>query len=354
MYNNIYENRKVLVTGHTGFKGSWLSLWLKLLGAKVYGYALSPNTNPSMFRILNLEEKLDGSIIGDILDEAQLNSTLGEIKPEIIFHLAAQPLVLLSYEQPTMTYKTNVIGTLNILEAARKTPSVKAVVNVTTDKCYENKNTIHAYSEDDAMGGYDMYSSSKGCAELLSASYRRSFLQNEGSYALATARAGNVIGGGDWARDRILPDCIRAVMNDTSIEIRNPSSIRPWQYVLEPIHGYLLLGQKLLESGDKYAQSFNFGPDNSDTHTVTEIADEVVRVFGKGKVNIINRSTHYEAGLLTLNIDKAKKVLNWVPTYDAKTAIHETVEWYRHFYDNDTDMYEFTIEQIKKFEENIK
>ena len=354
MYNNIYQNKKVFITGHTGFKGSWLTIWLKLLGAKICGYSLNPNTSPSMFEELNIGNRIEKSVIGDILDETHLNSIISEFNPDIIFHLAAQPLVLLSYEEPLLTYKTNVIGTLNVLEAARKTNSVKAFVNITTDKCYENDNTEHAYIEGDPMGGYDMYSSSKGCVEILSSSYRRSFLQSGSGYALATARAGNVIGGGDWAKDRLIPDCVRAIADDKNIEIRNPKSTRPWQFVLEPLHGYLTLGQKLLESGKEYAQSFNFGPDYNDTRTVEQIANNVVNIMGKGRVNAVENTFNHEASLLTLDSGKALKYLNWCPTYNVEDAITETVNWYKHFYNKDTDMYELTVKQIKNFEDSIK
>ena len=232
MLEDIYKNKKVFLTGHTGFKGSWLSLWLVSLGAKVCGYSLSPNTNPSMFEELKISEKIEKSIIADILDEQKLNAAMSDFQPDIVFHLAAQPLVRLSYSEPKMTYETNVIGTLNVLEAARKCKSVKAFVNVTTDKCYENKEVKKGYKEDEPMGGYDMYSSSKGCVEIMSSSYRRSFLQAESGYAMACARAGNVIGGGDWALDRLIPDCIRSINKGIDIEIRNPTAVRPWQHVL--------------------------------------------------------------------------------------------------------------------------
>jgi len=354
MYNNIYQNKKVFITGHTGFKGSWLSIWLKHLGANVCGYSLAPNTTPSMFKELNIADRIEKSVIGNILDDELLNVTISEFNPDIIFHLAAQPLVLFSYEEPVLTYKTNVIGTLNVLEAARKVQSVKVFVNVTTDKCYENNETTHAYTENDPMGGYDMYSSSKGCVEILSSSYRRSFLQSENSFALATARAGNVIGGGDWAKDRLIPDCIRAVADNKDIQIRNPKSTRPWQFVLEPLHGYLTLGQRLLESGKEYAQSYNFGPDYNDTRTVEQIANNVVSIMGKGKVITGENLSCHEASLLTLNSDKANKYLNWCPTYNVEKAVEETLNWYRHFYNNDTDMYNFSISQIKNFEDSIK
>ncbi len=352
MFNNIYKGKKIFITGHTGFKGSWLSLWLTLLGAEVCGYSLRPNTKPSMFNVLELNTKIKKSIVGDILNYDLLEKSILDFKPDIIFHLAAQPLVRLSYSEPLLTYHTNVIGTLNILEAARKCPTIRAFVNITTDKCYENKEVNRGYKEDEPMGGYDMYSSSKGCVEIMSSSFRRSFLNN--SYALATARAGNVIGGGDWALDRLIPDCICAINENKTIEIRNPNSVRPWQHVLEPLSGYLLLGQRLLENGHTYADGFNFGPKEENILTVEEVAKMVCKIFGKGNVVVGNKSSLHEANLLMLNIDKAKRVLKWEPTYDAEFAIKETIEWYKHFYIEDCDMFEFSIKQIENFKERIK
>lgn len=284
MFDDIYKNKKVFITGHTGFKGSWLSLWLKKSGAVVMGYSLENNNQPSLFKSLGLNEIVDYSITGNILDTGKLEKTMAEFKPDIIFHLAAQPIVRLSYIEPVLTYQTNVIGTLNVLEAARKTESVRAFVNVTTDKCYENKEINKGYKEDDPMGGYDMYSSSKGCVEIMSSSYRRSFL-NDGFY-MATARAGNVIGGGDWAADRLIPDCIRAINDNKKIEIRNQNAVRPWQFVLEPLSGYMLLGQKLLEGNREFARGFNFGPYEDSVLRVGEVAKKVCEVYGKGEIVI--------------------------------------------------------------------
>ena len=352
MFNNIYQGKRVFLMGHTGFKGSWLALWLTKLGAEVCGYSLAPNTEPSMFKELSIENRIAKSVIGDILDDAALEKTMQDFQPEIVFHLAAQPLVRLSYAEPVLTYKTNVIGTLNVLEAARKCPSVKAFVNITTDKCYENKEVNRGYREDEPMGGHDMYSSSKGCVEIMSSSFRRSFLQK--GYAMATARAGNVIGGGDWALDRLIPDCVRFINAGQKIEIRNPVAVRPWQHVLEPLSGYLLLGQKLLEHGLHYADGFNFGPNEASVLKVAEVAQKVTEFYGKGEVIVHKRDDLHEANLLMLNIEKAEKVLGWTPTYTANQAIEKTVEWYRHFYAKDTDMYKFTINQIENYEESIK
>ena len=357
MFNNIYLNKKVFLTGHTGFKGGWLALWLTKLGAKVCGYSLAPNTNPSMFVKLDIENKIEKSIIGDILDYEKLNKSIQDFQPDIIFHLAAQPLVRLSYSEPILTYKTNVIGTLNVLEVAKNCKSVKAFVNVTTDKCYENKEVNRGYKEDEPMGGYDMYSSSKGCVEIMSSSFRRSFLQEENTYAMATARAGNVIGGGDWALDRLIPDCIKSINQNIPIEIRNPVAVRPWQHVLEPLSGYLLLAQKLLEEGKKYGgkytSGFNFGPNEESVLRVAEVAQKVCEYYGEGDVVVYKHDNLHEANLLMLNIEKAEKVLDWTPTYTADIAISKTVDWYKHFYKKDADMYEFTMKQINNYEESI-
>ncbi len=354
MFNNIYKGKRVFLTGHTGFKGSWLALWLTKLGAEVLGYSLEPNTSPSMFEALNIEKKISKSVIGNILDSEKLEQAMIEFQPDIVFHLAAQPLVRLSYSEPLLTYQTNVIGTLNVLLAAKKCQSVKAFVNITTDKCYENKEVNRGYKEDEPMGGYDMYSSSKGCVEIMSSSFRRSFLQDEEGYAMATARAGNVIGGGDWALDRLIPDCVRYINAEQKIEIRNPVAVRPWQHVMEPLSGYLLLGQKLLEEGKKYADGFNFGPNEESVLRVAEVAQKVVDNYGKGEVVVHKRDNLHEANLLMLNIEKAAKVLGWTPTYTADVAIARTVDWYKHFYAQDTDMYNYTMEQIQEYEENIK
>ena len=251
-----------------------------------------------------------------------------------------------------MTYKTNVIGTLNVLEAARKCSTVKAFVNITTDKCYENKEINRGYREDEPMGGHDMYSSSKGCVEIMSSSFRRSFLQE--GYAMATARAGNVIGGGDWALDRLIPDCVKFINAGQKIEIRNPVAVRPWQHVLEPLSGYLLLGQKLLEHGLHFADGFNFGPNEDSVLKVADVAQKVTEFYGRGEVVVHKRDDLHEANLLMLNIEKAEKVLGWTPTYTANQAIEKTVDWYKHFYAQNTNMYEFTMNQIKEYEESIK
>ncbi len=351
MIFDIYKGKKVFLTGHTGFKGSWLSLWLTMLGAEVFGYSLAPNTSPSMFEELDISSQIN-SVYADILDRETLNKSMEAFEPDVVFHLAAQPIVRLSYFEPIMTYETNVIGTLNVLEAARKCKSVTAFVNVTTDKCYENKEINRGYTEDEPMGGHDMYSSSKGCVEIMSSSYRRSFL-TEG-YAMATARAGNVIGGGDWAADRLIPDCVRFINNNNPIEIRNPIAVRPWQHVLEPLSGYLLLGKLLLEQGQKYADGFNFGPYDESVLTVAEVAKKVVEIYGKGEVKVHKKDELHEAGLLMLNIDKAQKILGWKPVFSASEAIKETVEWYREFYNGNPKMIEYTLRQIQSYQNRIE
>ncbi len=351
MFNNTYQGKRVLITGHTGFKGGWLTLWLQELGASVCGYSLPPNTQPALFEAVHVEQGIT-SVFGDLADTAKLEKTFQDFQPEIVFHLAAQPLVRLSYSEPVQTYQTNVMGTLNVLEAARKCKSVQAFVNITTDKCYENKEVARGYKEDEPMGGYDMYSSSKGCVEILSSSYRRSFLQEPGTYALATARAGNVIGGGDWAQDRLIPDCIRSIEAGQEIEIRNPHATRPWQHVLEPLSGYLLLGHLLYTQGKKFAQGFNFGPHEDSVLTVAEVAKQVVQNYGKGTIKVHKKDNLHEANLLMLNIDKAHQVLGWTPTYNAQEAIAKTAVWYQHFYKGE-EMRSFTLKQIQNYEENI-
>lgn len=349
MFKDFYKGKKVLVTGHTGFKGTWLTLWLKSLGANVCGYSLAPNTSPSMFEELKVSEGIK-SVIGNILDQDLLNRTFEEFKPEIVFHLAAQPIVRLSYKEPVSTYETNVIGSLKVLEAARKCGTVKAFVNVTTDKVYENNESGRNFEETDPFGGYDPYSSSKGCVEIMSASYRNSFLQDDNSYAMATARAGNVIGGGDWALDRLVPDCVRSINKDIKIEIRNPVAVRPWQHVLEPLSGYMLLAEKLYTEGKKYAEGFNFGPREDSVLTVANVSQKITEYYGKGEVVIHKTDNLHEAKLLMLSIKKSKQVLNWEPVLSADEAIKNTVLWYKKFYSGE-NMQDFTLEQINNFQE---
>lgn len=350
-FNNIYKDKVVLVTGHTGFKGSWLSIWLNELGAKVVGYALDPYTDKDNYVLSRLQDKIV-DIRGDIRDLNKLQQVFDTYKPEYIFHLAAQPLVRLSYDIPVETYEINVMGTINVLECVRKTPNTKVGIFITTDKCYENKEQLWGYKETDALGGYDAYSSSKGAAEIAINSWRQSFM-NPNEYdthgkAIASVRAGNVIGGGDWAKDRIIPDCIRAIEGDKNIEIRSPKSIRPWEHVLQPLSGYLLLGQKMTEEPVKYSEAWNFGPHLESIVTVKEVADILVKQYGKGQViDVSNQEMLHEAKLLNLDISKAIFKLNWEPNLNIEQALQYTVEWYKRY--SDENVYELCVEQIEKF-----
>lgn len=335
-FTNTYRDRRVLVTGHTGFKGSWLCLWLKEMGAKVIGYSLLPPTQPNHFDLLNLSIT---SLIGDIRDRDFLVKSFQEHCPEIVFHLAAQPLVRRSYLDPVETLETNVIGTINVFEACRKTASVKAIVNITSDKCYENKEWVWGYRENDPMGGYDPYSASKGCAELVTSCYRRSFFKEDMNLQtpkvlLASARAGNVIGGGDWAEDRLIPDIMRATSNGEKVIIRNPNSVRPWQHVLEPLSGYLLLGHKLLEEKNEFAEGWNFGPNEENNITVEQII-KIIKHHWKNVDYVIETKPDnpHEAGLLKLDCSKARSILNWKPVWNTNKAIELTTRWYKTFYE---------------------
>jgi CDP-glucose 4,6-dehydratase len=348
MFNKFFKNKKILITGHTGFKGTWLTTWLLKSGADVCGFSLEPNTNPSMFEKLKLKEKINHNI-GDIRNIEQIEKVVKDFKPEIVFHLAAQPLVRLSYKEPKLTYETNVMGTLNLFEAIKKVDSVKTIINITTDKCYENKEWVWGYRENEPMGGYDPYSSSKGCVELLSSSYRRSFFE-ERNINLSTVRAGNVIGGGDWAKDRLLPDIIRSISEDKEIIIRSPKATRPWQHVLEPLSGYMLLAKETFEN-KKNVGAWNFGPNDNDVLTVEQVLNIAIKNWGKGNYTVENNNKNpHEAMLLKLDISKAKHYLKWNPTYNAEKAIEKTINWYKNYYENNKDMYEYTIKQIEEFE----
>ena len=349
---SFWQGKRVLVTGHTGFKGSWLSIWLQKMGAEVAGYALPPQTLQDNFVVSGLASRM-WHVEGDILDTEKLEKVFAQFAPEIVFHLAAQPLVRLSYEQPRLTYETNVMGTLNVLEAMRRTPSVKAAVMVTTDKCYENRETDRGYKESDPLGGYDPYSSSKACAEILIASYRSSFFGGKGAAAIASARAGNVIGGGDWAKDRILPDCMRALQRDIPVKLRNPESVRPWQFVLEPLRGYLMLAESLWGQGEEYGSAWNFGPKEDTLSTVREVAEAVVRNYGRGSIEVEQQlGAPHEAGLLCLDITKAREVLGWQPTLDLEETVRMTVEWYRDC--SSMDSYDLCLSQIGTYMQKCK
>lgn len=348
MENLFWKNKRVFITGHTGFKGSWLSLWLTMLGAKVVGYALSPN-NPSLFDLLKLEGEMK-SIIGDINDQDYLKKSIMAAKPDIVIHLAAQALVLDSYEKPTETYMTNVMGTLNLLECVRQSNTVKTVLVITTDKCYENRERIWGYREEDALGGYDPYSSSKACAEILCASYRRSFLEKRG-IVLATARAGNVIGGGDWAKNRLVPDCLRAIANGEKIVVRNPNALRPWQHVLEALRGYLMLIEKMYTEGEKWAGAWNFGPNDTSIVKVGVLVEKLCRIYNSTYEIKQNHSAPHEAGMLRLDSSKANFYLGWKSMLGIDETLLFISEWDKH-YNAGSDMCSVSKRQIDKY--NLK
>lgn len=334
LYSAIYKGKKVFLTGHTGFKGSWLALWLTQLGAIVKGYSLKPDTSPSHWDLLNLDLE---SVYGDIRDRSKLEKELSDFKPDIVFHMAAQPLVRLSYSNPFETYETNVLGTLALFEGCRKTESVRAIINITTDKCYENKEWLWGYRENDVMGGHDPYSSSKACSELMTSSYRRSFF-NPNEYGkthqvlLASVRAGNVIGGGDWASDRLIPDIMKAAACGKSVLIRSPNATRPWQHVLEPLSGYLLLGQRLLEGEINFAGAWNFGPDQEGNLRVKEVTKLIRKEWDSINIELgENPSDLHEATLLMLDCSKAKKLLHWKPIWKHET-FKKTAAWYKTYY----------------------
>ena len=344
---NFWSGRSVFLTGHTGFKGGWLALWLTEMGAKVYGYSLDATTSPNFFKIVNLKDKIENSTIGDIRNLSDLIKSIKAAKPSIIFHMAAQALVRKSYDDPIETYTTNVIGTVNILEAARKVDTVEAIINITTDKCYENKEWNRPYRETDRLGGFDPYSSSKACSELVTAAYRNSFLKTE--IKVATARAGNVIGGGDWSQDRLLPDFFRSINNNEVLHIRSPDAVRPWQHVLDPLFGYLILAEKLIENGNNFAESWNFGPDESGSKTVMWILDRISKKFASAKWIIDKQEQKHEATLLKLDISKAKSKLGWTPKWTLENAIDNTAEWHI-AYQNNEKISEFSIKQIKLYQ----
>lgn len=325
--HSAYKNKRVFITGHTGFKGSWLTFWLQEIGAEIAGYSLAPD-ELSHFNLLNLKVK---NYFNDINDEKTLEKAMMEFKPDIVFHLAAQPLVRDSYDDPITTYNTNVTGSLKVYLAALKA-NVPALVSITTDKVYENKETLKGYEETDQLGGHDPYSSSKACMEIMTESFKKSFL-NKGHMLLATARAGNVIGGGDWAKDRLLPDFVKNASKNQPTPIRNPKSIRPWQHVLEPVHGYLMLGEKLMNNEVEFATAFNFGPVLADNLTVSQVGEIAKRSWDAINLKLeIDPSQRHEANLLMLNIDKSEKILKWKPTWSAEKAIAHTINWYKNYY----------------------
>lgn len=337
-----YRDKTVLVTGHTGFKGAWLSAWLNELDAQVIGYSLDSPSKPSLFEACGLEQRLV-HIHGDVRDLSNLVSILKKHRPAILFHLAAQSLVRRSYVEPVLTYATNMMGTVNVLEAVRSAPSVRVAIIATSDKCYENKELDRAFVEGDPMGGYDPYSSSKGCAEIIASAYRRSYFNSDryGDHkvSVSTVRAGNVIGGGDWGQDRLIPDCMRALSSNKPIEIRNPDAVRPWQYVLDCLFGYLVLGTRMCQDGSRFSGAWNFGPSITEITTVREMVEKVIRLWGKGALiasssrDVSTSISHREARCLRLNCTKAYSTLNWQPHYNLDRALREAIEWYKLYYD---------------------
>ncbi|PSU63850.1 CDP-glucose 4,6-dehydratase [Photobacterium phosphoreum] len=352
MNPEFWQGKRVFVTGHTGFKGSWLSLWLQEMGAIVKGFSLAPPTTPSLYVEANVSVGMS-SIEGDIRDFLHLRQAIYEFKPEIVFHMAAQPLVRLSYDDPIDTYSTNVMGTVHLLEAVKQIGGVKAVVNITSDKCYENREWVWGYREDEAMGGYDPYSNSKGCAELVASSYRQSFF-NKDKYdqhgcALASVRAGNVIGGGDWAADRLIPDMLQAFSNKKVVEIRSPHAIRPWQHVLEPLSGYLTVAEKLYDQGCAYAEGWNFGPRDEDAKPVEWIVEHLSALWGHDALWQLSDGEHpHEAHYLKLDCSKADMRLNWHPVWNLEQTLNKIVNWQKAWLSNQ-DMKQYTLNEIKEY-----
>ncbi|MBR1395854.1 MAG: CDP-glucose 4,6-dehydratase [Prevotella sp.] len=353
IFAETFRGRRVLVTGHTGFKGSWLCIWLNELGAEVTGVGLEPYSERDNFVLSNIGKRLKADIRADIRDGKRMAEIMGDCQPEVVFHLAAQPLVRLSYEQPVDTYETNVMGTIHVMEAIRRTDSVRVGVMITTDKCYENREQIWGYREDEPMGGYDPYSSSKGCAELAISSWRRSFF-NPADYgtkhhvSLASVRAGNVVGGGDWAKDRIVPDCIRALEAGRPVNIRSPHAVRPWQHVLEPLSGYMLLAAKMLKEPTAYCEGWNFGPRAESITPVWDVATKMIHYYGSGELcDASDPNALHEANLLMLDISKARVRLGWEPRTNIDDCCRMTAEWYRRY--RTEDVYQLCVEQINQF-----
>jgi CDP-glucose 4,6-dehydratase len=348
-----WSRKRVFLTGHTGFKGSWLSLWLQHMGAEVTGYALAPPTKPNMYEMAKVDKGME-SVMGDVRDKDKLVSSLLRAEPEIVIHMAAQPLVRRSYIDPVETYSTNVMGTVHLLEAVRCCRSVRSVVNVTTDKCYENKEWIWPYRENDALGGYDPYSSSKACSELITAAYKSSYFNasnfKDHQVAVATARAGNVIGGGDWSTDRLVPDILAAFSRGQPVMIRNPHAVRPWQHVLEPLRGYLMLAEKLYTHGPEYAEAFNFGPGDVDTKPVKWIVNLLAQKWGEPVCWNLDEGTHpHEASLLQLDVSKAAHRLGWRPIIGLSEALEMTIDWARAHH-NGSDLKVQTVAQINQYQ----
>jgi CDP-glucose 4,6-dehydratase len=350
---NFYHGKNVLVTGHTGFKGSWLSIWLNKLGANVTGFALEPPTNPSMFNLCSLRDHIN-SIIGDVRNRDSLKMVIYATKPEIIFHLAAQPLVGESYRNPVETYETNIMGTVNLLDVVKESPWVKAVVIITSDKVYENKESLRGYQEDDRLGGYDPYSSSKACCEIITDAFRNSFFNpsryNEHHVAIATVRAGNVIGGGDFAKDRLVPDCIKALMENRKIIIRNPQAIRPWQHVLEPLGGYIELAEKLYLQGTEFEGAWNFGPLEKNEKTVDYIVNKLCHLWSSQAFYEQDKCINpHETNLLKLDSDKARQRMGFRPKWDIDKALEMVLEWTKELLKNEKYMFDVCLSQIEEY-----
>ena len=354
MFGDIYRGKRVMVTGHSGFKGSWIAEWLLSLGAEVAGYSLAPDTNPSHFDILGLSGRIR-HVVGDVRDAASIAALVQDFQPAIVFHLAAQPLVRLSYREPTSTWATNVMGTVNVLEAVRACGSVKACVVVTSDKCYENREWPWGYRETEAMGGHDPYSASKGAAELVVASYRRSFFQDPDGCRLASGRAGNVIGGGDWSADRIVTDFVKSILAGKPLSLRNPKATRPWQHVLEPLSGYLELGRRLLQDeGGRFADGWNFGPSEDSVVLVQDLARKLVSRWGKGEVVVDTSGNHpHEAGLLKLDCSKARLEMGWHGVWGVDETARRVVDWYKE-HSEGGDMLSRTREQILSYSNDAR
>lgn len=347
---DFWAGKKVFLTGHTGFKGSWMSIWLSSMGAIVKGYALDPNTTPNLYTVARVDELIE-SEIADIKNLETLSSSMISFEPDILIHMAAQPLVRFSYNDPVDTFATNVMGTVHVLESARKCTTLKAIVSVTTDKCYENKEWAWGYRENEPMGGHDPYSSSKGCAELVTAAYRSSFFNQSNSPALASARAGNVIGGGDWAVDRLIPDILKAFENKEPVIVRNPNSTRPWQHVLEPLSGYLLLAQNLYLHGSKFAEAWNFGPKDDDCKPVDWILIQMTEKWGNGaEWKLDEDSNPHEAGFLKLDCSKAAMLLNWSPKWNLELSLNKIINWH-HDWLSGKDMQQACLQEIISYQE---
>lgn len=358
LFNDVYRGKKVLVTGHTGFKGSWLTLWLLNLGAQIIGYSDKELDEPNMFDTLGLKEEIT-HLIGNINDGAKLKEIINQYQPEIVFHMAAQPLVREAYRKPVATYMTNVMGTQNLLEAIRESNSVRCFVNITTDKCYENEGKVYAFRETDPLGGYDPYSSSKACSEVLTKAYRSSYF-NEEEYgvshhvAIATVRAGNVIGGGDWSTDRLVPDCVRSLHSGETISLRYPHAIRPWQHVLEPLSGYLWVGALMYQFGPKYGGPWNFGPADHNPLNVEDVVREIIKLWGKGNYSCMSQKRFYESPTLSLDITKAVSQLGWKPVYSIKESITASMQWYRTFYKRKVNMRSYSENQINQYVQSAR